>query len=167
LISDDLGNQLQFVPGFGMFAIVIGAGMAILRYRLYDIDIIINRALVYGALTTSLSATYLLLILALGSIGREIAGYDSTVGVAVSTLAVAALVRPFRARIQSAVDRRFYRRKYDAARTVEAFSARLRDEIDLPTLADELQAIISETVQPVHVTVWLRRPRAGSDGERA
>ncbi|HUG16478.1 MAG TPA: hypothetical protein VMM78_15850 [Thermomicrobiales bacterium] len=173
LSSERLTNPvLERILGAASFlfmaiGIPIAIGIAILRYRLYDIDRIINRTLVYAGLTVSLSAMYLSLILTLGAFGREIAGYDSTVGVAVSTLAVAALVRPLRGRIQSVVDRRFFRSKYDAVRTVEAFSTRLRDDIDLPALVDELQAVITETVQPAHITVWLRRPRAGSDGGQA
>lgn len=153
----DIAKPLSvFVLGLSIAGLPVATAIAILRYRLYEIDRIINRALVYGALTATLIATYLLLILALGAFGRQVAGYDSTIGVAISTLAVAALVRPFGSRIQSAVDQRFYRSRYDATRTVEAFSIRLRDEIDLPTLEAELQTIVAETMQPEHVSLWLR-----------
>jgi hypothetical protein len=137
-------------------AIPVAAGVAILRYRLYDIDRIISRTLVYGLLTVLLGVIYGGVVLLLGQVFGGVAGRPPRWAVAGATLAVAALFQPARRRIQAAVDRRFNRRKYDAAKTVEAFSAHLRDEVDLDTLSAELLAVVDQTMQPTRSSLWLR-----------
>jgi hypothetical protein len=141
------------VTGIG---IPIGAGIAILKHHLYDIDRLINRTLVYGLLTVLLGGAYALAVLLLGQLFGGIGGEPPSWAVAGATLAVAALFQPARRRIQDGVDRRFYRRRYDAAKTIEAFSARLREEVDLDTLSAELLTVVDQTVQPTRASVWLR-----------
>jgi hypothetical protein len=140
----------------GLTALPISIGIAILRYRLYDIDRLINRTLVYGLLTALLGGVYAGSVLVLGQLFGGVAGNPPSWAVAGATLAVAALFQPARRRIQAAVDRRFNRRKYDAAKTVEAFTVRLRDQVDLDTLSTELLRVVDQTMQPSTVSLWLR-----------
>ncbi len=138
----------------------IAVGFAVLRYRLYDIDIVINRALVYGSLTATLVAVYFAVVVVLQRTFILLTGGESTLAVVASTLAIAALFNPMRHRFQAAIDRLFYRNKYDAAKTLETFSARLREETDLKALSDDLVAAIRKTMQPAHASLWLRPPGA-------
>jgi hypothetical protein len=155
LFSNTALRDLPFV--FGMTLVPVATGIAVLRYRLYDIDLIISRTLVYGSLTAVIAAVYGAGVFGLGEVLRAITGAASNdLAVAGSTLAVAALFRPARARIQAFVDRRFYRSRYDAARTLDTFSARLRDSVDLDALSAELLAVVRGTVHPVHASLWLR-----------
>ncbi|MBA2782908.1 MAG: hypothetical protein H0T74_08310 [Rubrobacteraceae bacterium] len=136
----------------------IAVGFAVLRYRLYEIDIIINRTLVYGSLTISLALVYAGLVVSLQFLFRALTGGDSQLVIVASTLVIAALFNPLRRRIQSFIDRRFYRSKYDARKTLEEFGARLRDETDLDSLSADLVGVVGETVRPAQVSLWLRQP---------
>jgi len=153
-----------FVPGeassllqiFVMPALPVAAGVAILRHRLYDIDAIINRTLVYGAVTISLALVYFGSVATLQYAFRTLTGGGSQLVIVASTLTIAALFGPLRRRIQAVIDRRFYRRKYDAAKTLETFSVRLRDAADPGRLEADLLTVVRETVQPEHVSLWMR-----------
>jgi hypothetical protein len=153
----EIGFVLTLV---GLAGLPIAIGIAVLRYRLYNIDRIINRTLVYGALTATLLALYFGVIVLLQRVFVVLTGEKSTIAVVASTLLIAALFNPLRRRIQSFIDRSFYRRKYDAAKTLEKFSMKLRDETDLEALRGDLVGVVAETMQPAHVSLWLRSETA-------
>src|SRR5215213_4206906 len=152
----------------GLMVIPVSVGIAIMRYRLYDIDVLINRTLVYGVLTTTLLLVYLSGVAATQAILQTFTGQAELpqLAIVVSTLVIAALFNPLRRRIQSFIDRRFYRSKYDAKKTLEAFSSKLRDETDLEALSGDLEGVVRETIQPAHVSLWLR-PETISKGQQA
>jgi hypothetical protein len=166
-----LGWAAQIPIVIGVLAIPAAVGVAMLRYRLYDIDVVINRTLVYSSLTILLAAGYFATIMALQGIGnlvfqvpfRALTGQNSALATVAATLAMAALFNPLRRRIQSFIDRSFYRNKYDAAKTLEAFSTKLRDETDLNALSDDLVGVVRETMQPAHVSLWLHPDPALKD----
>jgi hypothetical protein len=157
-----LVSDLVFGISFAMISVAIG--IAILRYRLYEIDRLIHRTMVYGLLTALLAAVYAGLVLSLGQLFGRVGTEPPGWAIAGATLAVAAVVQPARRRIQQAVDRRFNRRRYDAATTIEAFTARLREQIDLDTLTTELLAVINKTMEPTQASLWLRPLTRSSSG---
>src|SRR5215208_5745333 len=175
VFASDLINAIGYWEAQLAFAALpVFTGIAILRYRLYDIDHIINRTLVYGLLTILLAAGYFATIMALQGIGnlvfqvpfRALTGQNSALATVAATLAMAALFNPLRRRIQSFIDRRFYRSKYDAAKTLEALSAKLRDETDLNALSDDLVRVVREMMQPAHVSLWLHPDPALKDKKK-
>ncbi|HEX2376614.1 MAG TPA: hypothetical protein VHI30_03565 [Gaiellales bacterium] len=148
-----------FVLSVGLTPIAIG--VAVLRYRLYEIDVIIRRTLVYAALVGCLAALYLGGVYAIQTAVRSVSGQSGTLAVTTSTLLVAAAFQPLRSRIQRAVDHRFYRGRYDAARTLETFSGRLREQVDIEAVSGEVLEVVRQTLQPAHASLWLREPEAG------
>lgn len=142
--------------GLAFLLVPVGFAIAILRYRLWDIDVLINRTLVYGSLTATLAGLYIGAVIALQALFRAVAGQHSDLAIAIATLAVAALFNPWRHRLQSFIDRRFYRRKYDATRALSAFNGRLRDEVDLDQLSVDMLGVLQETLQPATASLWLR-----------
>jgi hypothetical protein len=162
LISPGLGRPgtpydlvLDLVSFWAVLLIPVTLGIAIMRRRLFDIDVVVNRALVYGLLTLSLALVYLCGVASLQGLFRALTGQDSQLAVVASTLGIALLFTPLRRRIQAFMDRRFYRGKYDAAETLADFTARLRDETDLGNLSGDLTTVVRKTVQPAHVALWL------------
>jgi fumarate reductase subunit C len=149
-------SLLQTAALLSLTAVPIAVGFAVLSYRLYDIDLLINRALVYGSLTATLALVYVGGVVVVQAMVRAVSGQESSLAVVASTLAIAGLFSPLRRGVQELVDRRFYRRKYDAAKTLEAFAARLREETDLKTLTEEVTSVVRVTMQPAHVSLWLR-----------
>jgi hypothetical protein len=162
-----LGALLENVMVLSFAGVPVAIGFAVLKYRLYEIDIIINRTLVYGALTATLVALYFGSVTTTQAIFRALSGQEEQpqLAVVVSTLVIAALFNPLRHRMQGFIDRRFYRKKYDAAKTLEAFSSKLRDETDLDAVSDDLVGAVKETMQPAHVSLWLR-PETTSKGRK-
>jgi hypothetical protein len=169
----DLGTQtlwgavLENVMLLSFAGVPVALGFAVLKYRLYDIDIFINRALVYGLLTATLAGVYLGGVIFLQYLFRALTGQESQLAIVASTLAIAALFIPLRRRVQRFVDRRFYRRKYDAAKTLASFNARLRDETDLDTLVDDVVGVVSQAMQPEHASLWLRPDTMASKVQRS
>jgi hypothetical protein len=153
--GDNAGPFWGILFGLGIVSIPGAAGVAILRFRLYEIDLIINRTLVYGTLTAMLALVYFGGVVGLQYVFRALTGERSQIAVVASTLVIAALFRPLRRRVQDFMDRRFYRRKYDARKTLEAISAKLRDETDLDDLTGDIISVVRETLQPEHVSLWL------------
>ncbi|HZC07666.1 MAG TPA: hypothetical protein VE338_18665 [Ktedonobacterales bacterium] len=166
-VANTVGNTAFAV---GILALPIGAGMGVLRYQLYDIDILIKRTLVYGSLTAILAALYFALVIGAQTLTHQLTGQQvaqQPIVIVLSTLLIAALVQPLRRRLQGWIDRRFYRSRYDAAKTVAAFSASLRSEVDLTQLNEHLLGVVEETMRPMHASIWLLRDSALSSSNQA
>jgi hypothetical protein len=169
----DLGTQtlwgalLENVMLLSFAGVPVAIGFAVLKYRLYDIDILINRALVYGLLTATLAGVYLGGVILLQYLFRTLTGQESQLAIVASTLAIAALFVPLRRRVQRFVDRRFYRRKYDAAKTLASFNARLRNETDLDSLVDDVVGVVRQAMQPAHASLWLHPDSMASKAQRS
>jgi hypothetical protein len=167
LLLPAASGLFQLIFSVAIICLPLSIGISILLHQLYDINVLINRTLVYGTLTALLALIYFGLIFALQSLLRGIINTNNEVAIVISTLSIAALFQPLRTRIQRIIDRRFYRRKYDATRTLAAFSATLRDEVDLHQLREHLLTVVEETMQPTHASLWLskgehrRTPNAG------
>jgi len=155
---------VEYVAGVVFASVPVVVGIAVLKYRLYDVDLIINRTLVYGALTVTLVLVYLAGVATTQVVFRFVTGQEqqSQLAIVGSTLVIAALFNPLRRRIQAFIDRRFYRKKYDAKETLETFAAKLRDETDLDRLGDELVSVVGGAMQPEHVSLWLRPSEKGA-----
>ena len=164
LLSDLIGTAILTLAGL---LIPIGLAIAILRYRLWEIDVIVRRTLVYALLTGSLAAVYVGGVVLFEQVFHEITGQESDLAIVASTLAIAALFQPLRRRIQAFIDHRFYRHKYDAARTLAAFGQTIRDEVDLSSLADHLITVVAETMQPAQLGLWLRPGTSGASAPRS
>jgi hypothetical protein len=167
LPPEEVGRRMlsMLLMDASVLLIPLSIGVAVLRSRLFDIDVLINRTLVYGALTAALALVYVTGVVVLQYLFRTLTGGESQLAIVASTLAIAALFQPLRRRVQAFIDRRFYRNKYDAAKTLAAFSARLRNETDLDSLSDDLVMVVRETLQPTHVSLWL--PQRGWSEHRS
>jgi len=161
---DGSGTFGSIIWALGPLALPVAATIAIVRYRLYDIDLIIRRTLIYALLTAALAAVYLGSVVLLQQLFRGLIGQTSNLAIIVSTLATTALFNPLRRRIQDVVDRRFYRRKYDPGRVLDSFGAYLRDEVDRDLLSDALLSVVDDTLHPAHATLWLRDVGSGPRG---
>ena len=166
LIFSNVNSAAGTLFYLAVVCIPVSTGIAMLRYRLYDIDVLINRTLVYGSLTVLLVGLYVGLVLALQALVHSLTGSLSQQPLAIvaSTLVIAALFQPLRRRLQTTIDHRFYRRKYDAAKVMAAFSSTLRNEVDLQQLSEQIVTVVQETMQPAHVSLWLRQPEPSRDG---
>jgi hypothetical protein len=166
LLSWEVHIYVRYAGAFALLLLPICTYIAIVRYHLYEIDVIINRTLVYGVLTAMLALLYFGSVTALQYLFSLLTGQGDTLAIVASTLVIAALFNPLRRRIQRFIDRLFYRRKYDAAKTLEAFGSKLRDETDLEKLCEDMGEVVNETMQPSHISLWLKSPSPPKRSER-